>query len=217
MRSSARADGLAGLHVYLDVDDVLAETTRALVALARTRFGKRVDFEQLLAFDLAVSLGLDAREHAQFMEEAHAEDFLLGLEPLPGAAEAVAAWHRAGAEISVVTGRPPASLEVTGRWLARAGIAHHRVEVVDKYGRYPGSGAPHREDLLERGFAFVIEDSLEMAELFAAQGDARVLLVDRPWNRAGARAHPRVRRVRDWSEIGAALDAWSARADAGGD
>lgn len=191
---------MAAPHIYLDVDDVLAETTRAMAGLARARFGKRVAFEDMTVFDLAHSLGLDTDEHARFMEAVHEETFLLELAPMQGAADTTVGWHAAGAEISVVTGRPPDTWSVTARWLGRAGVPYHRLEVVDKYGRY-GAHAADRARLLGRGYELVVEDSAEMAGLLVAETDAVVLLVDRPWNRAHAVAHPRIRRVHDWRGI----------------
>jgi uncharacterized HAD superfamily protein len=155
----------------------------------------------MVHFDLARSLGLDPAEYDRFMEAAHEDDFLLGLPPSPGAAEAVAAWHRAGARISVVTGRPPESRAVTARWLARSGMPFDHLEVVDKYGRYSGPRAVSRSALVGRDYALVVEDSVEMAEHLLEHTRAFVLLVDRPWNRASDIDHGRLRRVHDWKAI----------------
>lgn len=194
-------DRMTNPHIYLDVDDVLAETTRALAELARARFGRRVAFDDMAHFDLRISLGLDAREHVRFMEAAHEESFLSELPPMPGAIETVSGWHRAGARISVVTGRPPDSRGATERWLARTGLPYHRLEHVDKYDRYGTSEATRKEDLARRDYAIVVEDSADMAAFFVARTAAVVLLVDRPWNRRSPIADPRIRRVDDWSDI----------------
>lgn len=195
--------GRGAPHIYLDVDDVLAETTRALAELARTGFGKQVEFDAMVQFDLRVSLDLDPDEHVEFMAAAHEDDFLLGLVPMAGAVEIVGGWYGAGAQISVVTGRPPHSRDSTGRWLERTGVRHHRLEHVDKYGRYDTPEAVKKEALADRDYAIVIEDSLEMAEFFVHRSDARVLLVDRPWNRASSFQSSRIQRVHDWSGIAA--------------
>jgi uncharacterized HAD superfamily protein len=192
---------MRGSRIYIDVDDVLAETTRALAALARERFAKDVAFEAMHTFDLGVSLGLDMHELPRFMDAAHAPDFLAGLDPIAGARETVQGLADAGAEIHVVTGRPPSTRAVTARWLAQAGIPHARLDMVDKYHRHPEADAVPREVLLERRYAFVIEDSAEIASLMAAQTTTRVLLFDRPWNRPATDLHPRVERVFGWQEI----------------
>ena len=42
--------------IYVDIDDVLADTSRALIDLAESTFLKKVDFNDLRSFDLKVSL-----------------------------------------------------------------------------------------------------------------------------------------------------------------
>jgi hypothetical protein len=192
---------MAQLNFYVDIDDVLSETTRALALLAQTRFGKAVAFENMRVFDLSVSLGLNAQEFPAFMTAAHAPDFLLGLEPMPGAAEALADWQRDGARISVVTGRPPESREATLRWLEERGIPFDDLEFIDKYGRFDDPSALTPADLLTRDYDAVIEDADSMADYLVLHTDARVLLYDRPWNQNSiAEAHG-ARRVHGWAEI----------------
>ena len=192
---------MTGLHFYIDVDDVLAETTRALSRMARDHFGKTVRFEEMRVFDLSVSLGLDAAEFPAFMAAAHERDFLLGLAAIPGAADTLAAWRDAGAEISVVTGRPPECRATTLDWLEDQGIAFDRLEFIDKYARYGDSGAATPETLRDRGYHAVVEDSDAMALDLARHSDARVFLYDRPWNQDSAAEAHGARRVRDWGEI----------------
>ncbi|HIF98160.1 MAG TPA: bifunctional metallophosphatase/5'-nucleotidase [Myxococcales bacterium] len=189
------------LNFYVDIDDVLSETTRALALLAQTRFGKAVTFENMRVFDLSVSLGLNAEELPAFMAAAHAPDFLLGLEPMPGAAEALTDWQSDGARISVVTGRPPESREATLRWLEERGIPFDDLEFVDKYRRFNDPSALTPGDLLTRDYDAVIEDADSMADYLVLHTDARVLLYDRPWNQDSiAEAHG-AQRVRGWAEI----------------
>lgn len=207
---------MRGIHVYIDVDDVLAETTRALAGLAHAHFGRTVAFDDMTSFDLARSLGLDAREYVQLMAAAHEDAFLLDLAPIPGAPVAVSAWHAAGAEISVVTGRPPHSRAATEQWLARAGVPYHGLELVDKYGRYAAESGTPKEDLARRDYTFVIEDSLEMAEFFVAHTETTVLLMDRPWNRDQSDTHARLLRVHDWQTISATCASLTARGDVSG-
>jgi hypothetical protein len=47
--------------IYVDFDDVLCETARALVALLQSHFGRTVAFDDVISFDLAVSFGLNLR------------------------------------------------------------------------------------------------------------------------------------------------------------
>lgn len=198
---------MRGVHVYVDVDDVLAETTRAIHALARSAFGSVVTFDDMVDFDLANSLGLDAREHARLWNAIHEEHFLGALDPMPGAVSTLSSWHASGARISVVTGRPPDSRAVTEAWLGRSALPYHRLEMVDKYGRHGEVGGPTLDDLAGRDYSLVVEDAPGMAEFFVERTEAVVLLVDRPWNRSCDVAHERLHRVADWRAIDATCDA----------
>jgi len=192
---------VSDLHFYIDVDDVLSETTRALAELARNRFGKRVHFEEMHVFDLSVSLGLNTKEFPAFMAAAHERDFLMGLAPIHGGADTLTHWRQVGAEISVVTGRPPASRSVTLEWLERHEIPFDRLEFVDKYARYGDPNATTPAHLLDRGYHAVIEDADSTALYLAQNTDALVLLYDRPWNQNSAAEAHGARRVHDWNEI----------------
>jgi uncharacterized HAD superfamily protein len=195
---------------YVDVDDVLAETTRHIAALAAERFGCQTSFDQLTTFDLGVSLGLAPAQLRQLWEAVHAPEFLEGLPAREGAARALGAWAQAGRHITVVTGRPTWTRASTQRWLERHAIPFGALEVVDKYGRYrDAESAVPLQRLAGLRIALAVEDSLEMAEFLVCHGAARVFLMDRPWNRDAAALAPGVRerleRVAHWDEIAAAV------------
>jgi len=192
---------MVNLRFYLDLDDVVAETTRALAEMARRRFGKNVRFEEMSVFDLSISLGLDGNEFPAFMDAAHEPDFLRNLDVVPGAHGALRKWHEAGAQIHVVTGRPPTSRAATLEWLEARSIPFDGLEFVDKYGRYSGKSATSRDDLRLRGFNAAIEDADEAALDLALHTDALVLLYDRPWNQVSeAEAHGAIR-VYGWDDV----------------
>lgn len=185
------------LRVYVDVDDVLSHTTPALCELLTHRTGRVVEFDSLHSFDLGESLGLGADELREFMHAAHSEELLGGLAPHDGAADALASWAGRGAHVSVLTGRPPHTHACTHAWLRRHGMHFDALDSVDKYGRATGGLLLH--EVLRQRFAWAVEDNLEVALKLAERSAERVLLLDRPWNRAPL---PRsVERVSDWREI----------------
>lgn len=190
------------MKLYVDVDDVLAETTRAIAAHARQHFDRDVDFDAMHSFRLDESLSLGPEDYEALMEAVHRAEFLGALPAMAGAVEAMVALEGRGAHISIVTGRPPRVRDVTGRWLQAQGVPFHELCMVDKYQRYPeDSGALTLETLRERRFELAVEDSLSTAGFLAEHTGAEVLLMDRPWNRRDAALHPRVRRVHGWAEI----------------
>jgi uncharacterized HAD superfamily protein len=189
-------------RIYLDLDDVLAETTPRIVACLNRLFAREVRFEDLSGFDLGDAFRLDAHERARAMQAVHEVDFLDSLPVAAGVRPLLDTWAARGYHLAVLTGRPPSTRPVSQRWLERHGVPHHSLHTVDKYGRYAGEPADTSlEALTALPFALAIEDSLEMASFLARHGTRRVLLMDRPWNRALEGHQGSIERVRDWSEV----------------
>lgn len=198
-------------RVYVDIDDVLSKTALAFTELLARSFGRRVELEEITDFDLSKSFGLRPEELEAFMQEAHRAEHLMAIEPMEGAIETLAVWHARGWEIEVLTGRPPASAEVTREWLKRNRVPHSELYFVDKYARYDESAwdghAPvlRLEELASHGYNLAIEDSLATAVQLADATDAEVLLLDRPWNRDVANVDEgissRLGRCGNWREI----------------
>ena len=74
-------------------------------------------------------------------------------------------------DIAIVTGRPPALTEPSLDWLAKHGIPHGSLTVVDKYSRFETDNtlAISLTELAARRFCWAVEDSLPMAEFLAGQ------------------------------------------------
>ena len=192
-------------RIYVDLDDVLAETARMFVELLTELHGKRVEFEEIENFDLSRSFDLTRDQLDEFMRVAHEPERLERVEPIAGAAAALSAWTERGYQVSVMTGRPPSTEAISRRWLRLRGIPHDSVQSVDKYGRsglYEAED-PHSvialSDLPADGFRLAVEDHLEIAARLAERLTAPVVLLDRPWNRYAER--PGVTRCADWEEI----------------
>ena len=205
---------MSGRRIYVDIDDVLSETIERLVDLFEELHDRRVEPEEVAHFDLARSFGLDARQIERFMERAHAEDVILSRAPLEGAAEVLARWSGEGRRVTLVTGRPPSTHEVSRRWLEAHGVPHDEVHHLDKWNRpswneeaLPAIGF---EDLPGFDFEFAIEDSLDTAVRLVESLDIPVLLMDRPWNRLLDGVAPATRagivRCRSWAEIARVID-----------
>jgi uncharacterized HAD superfamily protein len=190
-------------RLYVDLDDVLAETTSRFPAVVERLFGRTTTFEEIDTFHLDVAFGLDEEQTQRLVDHVHEGDWLLEIEPRPGAVEVLRRWQAAGHEIRVVTGRPPRSHEPSVEWLVRHGVPHAHFHLCDKYGRFEANGSVlSLDEVRALDFDLAVEDSAEMAGLLAGWGVETVLLLDRPWNRA--RELPAgVRRVADWAEIAA--------------
>ena len=181
-----------------------------LGVLAR-EFGRSVAFEEIRSYHLGDSFALAADELDEFMRLAHEPKALESVAPMPGAAEALAAWRRNGHEVFVVTGRPPATREDTLAWLDCHAMAYTEFHFLDKYSEfYSGQhGSPDGvlclADLPELDFSLAVEDFPGAAEHLARTVGVPVALFDRPWNRGieeidAPDAAPLVR-CRGWAEI----------------
>ena len=190
------------LPIYVDIDDVLADTSGALIDLAESAFGKKVAFSDLKSFDLKVSFGLTQEEYEHFLNLAHEPDEILGLLPYTEAIDAVQHWVTSGHEICIVTGRPTSTYETTLEWLARHDVPFDDFFMVNKYAR-PGMDetiALPMQAFSEMKFQFAIEDSHDMAVYLADNMNTQVFLYDRPWNR-GPALDGKIRRFQSWDEI----------------
>ena len=193
------------MRISCDMDDILCETAVSLCGLADRMFGKRIAYDAVRDFNLQKTFSLSDAEFRRFMDAAHAHEFLLGYAPTPGAVEGVRALVAAGHEIEIVTGRPAFTHRATRAWLDAAGLGDCPVTYVDKYGRPQpvNPSAPRTislDQLLARHYDVAIDDSPVVLPALARWSDTRVLVFERPWNRAYALA-PNMTRVRGWGEI----------------
>lgn len=196
-------------RIYVDLDDVLAETGRAFLEVLAREFGKRIEFEDIVDYDLGKSLDLEPEILAEFMRAVHRPRVLGGLSPIRGAIETVGDWVSRGYEVDVVTGRPEQTAEVSRGWLEAHRVPHRRLAFVDKYA-WPGevfqaSEGTGLHELVGSGYRLAVEDSADVAERLAGLLEVPVVLLDRPWNRrlleGSAEANGRIVRCRDWHEI----------------
>lgn len=180
------------------------------LALFERRFGRRIDYDDVVFYDLGRSLDLTPEQLDEFMVAAHDEEALLSIEPIEGALEMLGKWAEVGYTIDVVTGRPTETDGVSQQWLDRFGVPHHHLTFVDKYGWkdsvFARNSAIPLTELPRADYCLVVEDSAAVASRMVELVDAPVVLVDKPWNRElrieTEHAPGRVTRCSDWDDIG---------------
>ena len=188
--------------IYIDIDDVLAESCQTFLHVLEREFDKKVSFSQITDFDLKKSFGLTDDEYRRFFKSIHATKEMISHQPVPGARSGVQQWHDNGYEIRILTGRPADAKEISVQWLKRHRFSYDTFSIVNKYGRKgsEGNGSISLKDLSRHSFDLAVEDSAHMASFLSETMGVPVALLDRPWNRSFS-FNEKVHRCRDWEEI----------------
>lgn len=193
------------MRIYCDMDDILCETARSLCAMVEKTHGHKIEYEEILDFNLAESFSLNAAELKTLMDAAHAEASLLTYAPTPGAVESLKALRAAGHTVEIVTGRPATSFRGTEGWLKAHGLGDFRVIYVNKYGRLftPDGDAPEMvplAELMKTKYDVVIDDSPMVLPAFKDWTTSKILVFNRPWNK-NFKLYPNMTRVFGWEDI----------------
>ena len=188
--------------IYVDMDDVLSESNQAFLTVLQREFKKNVEYSQITTFDLKESFGLSDDEYDHFFDCIHHPDEIMLHPPVHGAREVIQHWHDIGYDISILTGRPLDTLDVSLKWLKLHGFHHDTFSIVNKYNRESSKGESSMslEKLSSRHFDLAIEDSGGMAQFLSEEMGVKVALLDRPWNRS-MNFNSNVYRCSDWFEI----------------
>ncbi|WP_300667688.1 bifunctional metallophosphatase/5'-nucleotidase [Desulfoluna sp.] len=188
--------------IFIDLDDVISETTRTYPALVTREFGIDATYEEIAHFDLSHSFGLTRAQLEHLFHVVHQEEVLMGFSPVPGVRETLTTWQTAGYPLHVVTGRPPKTREVSLAWLTRENIPFDRFDICDKYGRHdPSQGSFLTLDKIKgRPYTLAVEDSLSMATFLGEAMQVPTFLYNRPWNQTDTPC-PTYTRCVSWRDI----------------
>ena len=193
------------MKFYVDFDDCLCETGRAFAGLASDLFGKNVPYEEMRHFNLQKAFGLTEEQYDRILERGHEPEVLLSFSETPGASAVIREWIRGGHEVSVITGRPYSTWEISRLWLDRHGLQDAELYCLDKYGRenfMKDSGfSLEPEDFFRMHFDYAVEDSPLAFRFFDHLPELKVMVFDRPWNRDAVFPNGNYRRCRGWEAI----------------
>ncbi len=193
------------MNFYIDYDDCLCETGRALARLADDMFRKNVPYEEMRYFNLQQAFDLTDEQYEQLLIKAHEPEMLLSFEETPGASAVINGWISEGHEVSVITGRPCSSYEPSRAWLDRHGLQRVRLYCLDKYGRESAvKNSAFRldpDDFFRMKFDFAVEDSPLAFRFLDHLPQLQVMAFDRPWNRETPFPNRNYRRCHDWKMI----------------
>ena len=196
-------------RIYVDIDDVLADTCSTLLRVSSSLFGFKKEKAQVTSFDMRVSLGLTAPQYDAYMAEFHRDANLLSIKPIPGAVEGLRCIQEAfDLQVYLVTGRPPFTHDATVQWLNRENFQFDHLLFVDKYSRYSedvaNNNATSLQDLAHYNFALAIEDSVTTVQFLANSLDTQSFVLTQPWNesvRHRLSNNPKICWVDDWGDL----------------
>lgn len=166
-------------YAIFDLDDVLANLRDPIQAALTKSFGKDIHHRDWDRYDLADIYNVPLGEIIDAFLEHEILDHAV---PEAGAQEAMAAARAAGHRVAVLTARGwhPNGTVLTRQWLGDHGLLPDELHVVELHRR--------KEDELHRygRVAWMIDDNLAHVHGAAATGLVdTVVLMTRPWNRAG--------------------------------
>ena len=193
------------MNIYVDFDDCLCESGRFFSGLAADMFGKNVPYEEMRYFNLQQAFCLTDEQYGELLIKGHEPEKLLSIEETPGASAVLNEWIRRGENVSVITGRPYRTYEVSRLWLDRHGLQDARLLIMDKYGREDHAVKAdfilEPEDYYRMKFDYAVEDSPSAFRFFDHLPELKVLVFDRPWNREVELPGSNYIRCADWERI----------------
>ena len=193
------------MNIYVDFDDCLCESGRSFARLVHELFGKDVPYEEMHHFNLQKAFDLTDEQYERLLIKGHEPEVHLSLEETPGASSVIREWIRNGHEVSIITGRPYSTYEVSRLWLDRHGLQDAELYCLDKYGRENTDGdrrfSLKPEDYFRMKFDYAVEDSPLAFEFFDHLPELQVMVFDRPWNRMHELPGSNYHRCRDWESI----------------
>jgi len=176
--------------IGIDIDNVLAEFEAAFRAWINRHTGLTLRRRDIIRYRFAECCPLSHDEVESLFEGFVRSGALRRLSLIPHARGGLTELAR-HAELCLVTSRPTLKQVVadTRFWLSAKGLPEARLIFAER-----------KWEVAEE-FTLFVEDSPEQARGLAERG-VEVLLLDYPWNRS--LAHPCIRRVKDWRQVGSA-------------
>lgn len=174
----------------LDVDNVLALTSPAILAQINQRWQTSYLESQITVWDVATALSLTPEQAAYLNESFATPAWYAPLEPVPYAQLRIKAFF-GKQPVVYITSRPASCAGVTRDWLRQHHFPLGDVVVTSN----------KVQACLDHQVNLMVEDSLAHATAIAAV--SKVLLLNYPWNQAVL--PPRIQRFPSWAQLPSVL------------
>lgn len=216
--SSSRSSQQRRLRVAVDVDEVLGRFLHSLNQFCHEEYDMRYSVSDYWVYDFA-KIWQCSQDHSnnlvhEFFDSHH---FAAGIETIPGAYDSLARL-RGACDLMVVTSRQHCIQEPTLDWLEQ-----HFPQIFSEVhfgNHFALEGASRKKSEICRaiGAEVLIDDNPRYA-VECAQAGIHVLLYDwehgYPWSKTpDGPQHPRITRVRDWTEVEQVLGVLAAQVQA---
>ncbi len=198
------------MKIYIDFDDVICETAKYFVKIAKDLFDIDVPYREVQFFNLQKSFDLDDQQYDELMRAGHIPENLLAYEETPDASRIINKWVDEGHEVLIITGRPFDSYDPSREWLDNHNLKRVPLFCVDKYGRESfNEDCTYNmtlKDLYSMTFDFAIEDSPAAFEHVLHFSCCKIAVFNRPWNREAELPNSNFVRCEGWNEIDRVLE-----------
>lgn len=138
---SMQLAGTSGKTVLLDVDGTLCDNTPRLIEYINDECGIELTRESITEWSFSIpGTDLDIGELIERALDDRPEWFLLGMEPIDGAADAARWLSKQGHTVKIATHRPADSHPLTAQWLDEHDIPYDGIieDVPQNKGRLDG-------------------------------------------------------------------------------
>lgn len=184
------------MKIALDLDDVLADFTSALMKFYHTKYGKKVSLQDIKIWDWRLYWGISREEAIRRVDEFHEGHSLTEVLPVGGAAESISYLLERKHSLYVITNRPIRFNTLAKSWI-KSFLKTDAIPIIHAGDFHKHQAATKSEICRELGISLLIEDSGETALDCANQG-IKVILFDKPWN--SNFSHSNIFRVSGWTE-----------------
>lgn len=195
-RNSAKKFPERLLHIGVDIDNVIADTAKVILAAYNNRFTLNLAYEELTDFYFVKDQG-EVNGHAFVSEMFHTHELHRKITPYPGAREMLSLFHSAGHSIHYITARPHTVKDITIRWLKRHGFLFPDATLDLIHSSKFGHDTEYKLRMAaEYRLDVMMEDNHDIANNLSMM----TYLFNRPWNMKKY-VKSTVIRVDDWIQL----------------
>ena len=199
------------MKLGIDLDDVTAVCAVPYLRKFAEHFGVELPDEEQIGWHLLDDSPVHPADRDRFRYDLYDSSFFGDLDVYPECPAVLGRLAEAGHELYFITARGEKRRVITETWLQKKGLLQYAKAlhlkprgdfVPPTPGRYDARGSAVYKWRLARdlGLDAFCEDDETIARTLA-EGDIRVFLFDRVWNRG--LEHPNITRIKDWDELAA--------------